>query len=149
MQLTTDGLKAYVGAVDNAFKNDVDFAQLVKIYGAAPSGEARYSPAQCMGTKQTVMTGSPDVKHISTSCIERQNLTMRMNMRRFTRLTNGHSKKLENHEHAIALFYMHYNFCRIHTTLRVTPAMQAGIATKVWELSDIADLLDVAERLAA
>jgi len=149
VQLTTDGLKAYIGAIDNAFKNDVDFAQLVKIYGAAPSGESRYSPAQCMGTRKAAMTGTPDVKHISTSYIERQNLTMRMNMRRFTRLTNAHSKKLANHEHAIALFYMHYNFCRIHTTLRVTPAMQAGITTKVWELADIADLLDVAERLAA
>lgn len=149
VQLTCDGLKAYIGAVDNAFKNDIDFAQLVKIYGANPSGESRYSPAQCMGTRKAVMTGTPDVKHISTSYVERANLTMRMGMRRFTRLTNAHSKKLENHEHSIALHFMHYNFCRIHSTLRVTPAMQAGIATKVWELSDIADLLDVSERLAA
>jgi IS1 family transposase len=149
VQITTDGLKAYVGAVDSAFGNDVDFAQLVKIYGEGPKTEARYSPAQCMGTKKTLMTGSPDFDHVSTSYVERANLTMRMGMRRFTRLTNGHSKKIENHEHACALHFFHYNFCRIHQTLRCTPAMAAGITNKVWELADIADLLDVAERLAA
>ncbi len=150
VQITTDGLKAYVGAVDSAFGNDVDFAQLVKIYGAGPTGpESRYSPAQCMGTKKTHMTGNPDFDHVSTSYVERANLTMRMGMRRFTRLTNGHSKKIENHEHACALHFFHYNFCRIHQTLRCTPAMAAGITNKVWELADIADLLDVSERLAA
>jgi IS1 family transposase len=150
VQLTTDGLKAYIGAVDAAFGNDIDFAQLVKIYGAGPTGpESRYSPAQCMGTRKAQLTGRPDFKHVSTSHVERANLTMRMGMRRFTRLTNAHSKKIENHEHACALHFMHYNFCRIHQTLRCTPAMAAGITNKVWELSDIADLLDVAERLAA
>ena len=148
VQLTTDGHRPYVGAVDSAFKNDIDFGMLVKIYGDAPA-ETRYSPAQCMGAKKTVMTGQPDHNHISTSYVERANLTMRMGMRRFTRLTNAHSKKLENHEHAIALHFMHYNFCRIHQALRVTPAMAAGIADHVWGLSEIADLLDVAERLAA
>lgn len=150
VQITTDGLKAYIGAVDSAFGNDVDFAQLVKIYGAGPSGpESRYSPAQCMGTKKATLTGNPDLDHVSTSYVERANLTMRMGMRRFTRLTNGHSKKIENHEHACSLHFFHYNFCRIHQTLRCTPAMAAGITDKVWELADIADLLDVAERLAA
>ncbi len=149
VQLTTDGLKAYIGAVYGAFGNDIDFAQLVKIYGDVPPDMARYSPAQCMGTKKTLMTGSPDYNHVSTSYVERANLSMRMGMRRFTRLTNGHSKKIENHEHACALHFMHYNFCRIHSTLRCTPAMAAGVTDKVWELADIADLLDVAERLAA
>lgn len=149
VQLTTDGLKAYIGAVDSAFGNDIDFAQLVKIYGDIPADQVRYSPAQCMGTKKTVLTGTPDKRHISTSYVERANLTMRMGMRRFTRLTNAHSKKLANHEAAIALHFFHYNFCRIHSSLRCTPAMQAGITSKVWELADIADLLDVAERLAA
>lgn len=149
VQLTTDGLKAYIGAVDSAFGNNIDFAQLVKIYGEGPKTEARYSPAQCMGTRKAKMTGNPDFDHVSTSYVERANLTMRMGMRRFTRLTNGHSKKIENHEHACALHFMHYNFCRIHSTLRVTPAMAAGIANRVWELADIADLLDIAERLAA
>lgn len=149
VQLTTDGLKAYIGAVDSAFGNNIDFAQLVKIYGEGPKTEARYSPAQCMGARKTLMTGAPDYNHVSTSYVERANLTMRMGMRRFTRLTNAHSKKLENHEHAIALHFFHYNFCRIHSTLRCTPAMAASITNKVWELADIADLLDVQERLAA
>jgi len=149
VQLTTDGLKAYIGAVHKAFGNDIDFAQLVKIYGEGPKTEARYSPTQCMGTKKTVMTGAPDHNHVRTSYVERANLTMRMGMRRFTRLTNGFSKKIENHEHACALHFFHYNFCRIHITLRVTPAMAAGVTDRVWELADIADLLDVAERLAA
>ncbi len=150
VQLTTDGLRAYVGAVDNTFKCDVDFAQLVKIYGdITPEFARRYSPSKFKGAKKTVMTGGPDEDHISTSYVERQNLTMRMGMRRFTRLTNGHSKKLENHACAVGLHFMHYNFCRIHTSLRCTPAMAAGITSKVWSLNDIADLLDVAERLAA
>lgn len=151
VQLTTDSHKAYLSAVDNAFGNDIDYAQLVKIYGSGQNsqGQYRYSPAQCMGTRKAVMTGQPKREHISTSIVERQNLTMRMSIRRFTRLTNAHSKKLENHEHAVALHFMNYNFCRIHQTLRVTPAMQAGLTDRVWELADIADLLDVAERRAA
>lgn len=115
---------------------------LVKIYGAERQGEARYSPAVCMGARKAVISGKPEVKHISTSLTERNNLTMRMSMRRFTRLTNAFSKKLENHEHAIALHFMHYNFCRIHQTLRVTPAMEAGISGKVWEISDLIELID-------
>jgi IS1 family transposase len=150
VQLTTDGYRPYLMAVTDNFGTDIDFMQLQKIYGITPSGsESRYSPAQCMGTRKTYVCGQPDYKHVSTSYVERANLTMRMSMRRFTRLTNAHSKKLENHEHAVALHFMHYNFCRIHQSLRVTPAMASGIAERVWELSDIADLLDVAERLAA
>lgn len=145
VQLTTDGLKAYLMAVEDAFGCHIDFAQLVKIYGntVGPSMpvEVRYSPAQCMGTKKTIISGQPDHKHISTSHIERQNLTMRMQMRRFTRLTNGFSKKLQNHEAAIALHFMHYNFARIHQTLRVTPAMQAGISDHVWSLQEIVALI--------
>lgn len=115
---------------------------LQKIYGNAPEGgEVRYSPAQCMGAKKAVITGNPDFKHVSTSFTERQNLTMRMSMRRFTRLTNGFSKKVENHEHAIALHFMHYNFYRIHQTLRVTPAMEAGVADHVWSIEEIIALL--------
>jgi IS1 family transposase len=126
VQLTTDGHKPYLTAVEDAFGADIDYAQLVKIYGAERAGEARYSPAQCMGARKAVVSGSPDRAHISTSHTERQNLTMRMQMRRFTRLTNAFSKKIENHEAAVALHYMHYNFARVHQTLRVTPAMEAG-----------------------
>lgn len=146
VQLTTDGLKAYLQATEDAFGGDIDFAQLVKIYGTqiGPSipAEVRYSPAQCMGARKAVISGSPDVRHISTSQTERQNLTMRMSMRRFTRLTNAFSKKLENHEAALALYFMYYNFGRIHQTLRVTPAMEAGIADHVWGLEEIVGLLD-------
>jgi len=143
VQLTTDGHKAYLHAVEDAFGADVDYAQLVKIYGNAPEGGGvRYSPAVCMGTRNAIIIGSPDPKHISTSHIERQNLTMRMSMRRFTRLTNGFSKKVENHEAAIALHYMFYNFGRIHQTLRCTPAMEAGISNHVWELEEIIALLE-------
>ena len=133
VQMTTDGLKAYLEAVEGAFGCDVDFAQLVKLYGNAPeASKGRYSPAECTGIKKNKITGAPDPKHISTSYVERQNLTMRMSMRRFTRLTNGFSKKLENHCHALALYFVHYNFMRIHKTLRVTPAMAAGITDRVW-----------------
>src|SRR5207248_4903010 len=129
-----------------AFGGDVDFAQLIKIYGntIGPNipAEVRYSPAQCMGTRKTVVSGMPEVKHISTSMTERNNLTMRMSMRRFTRLTNGFSKKLENHEHAVAIHYMFYNFGRIHQSLRVTPAMEAGISDHVWSIDEIVNLLD-------
>jgi IS1 family transposase len=145
VQLTTDGLRAYLQATEDAFGADVDFAQLVKIYGnsVGPNlpAEVRYSPAQCMGARKTVISGQPEMKHVSTSHIERQNLTMRMSMRRFTRLTNGFSKKLEQHENALALHFMYYNFCRIHQTLRVTPAMEAGISDHVWDLKEIIGLL--------
>jgi len=142
VQLTTDGHKPYLSAVEDAFGTGIDYAMLVKIYGNERQGEARYSPAVCMGARKAVISGKPEVKHISTSLTERNNLTMRMSMRRFTRLTNAFSKKLENHEHAIALHFMHYNFCRIHQTIRVTPAMEAGVAKRVWEISDIIDLLN-------
>jgi IS1 family transposase len=141
VQLTTDGHRPYLTAVENAFGAEIDYAQLVKIYGAERAGEARYSPAQCMGARKATISGSPDRAHISTSHTERQNLTMRMQMRRFTRLTNAFSKKIENHEAAIALHYMHYNFARVHQTLRVTPAMEAGIAKHVWTLEEIVGLL--------
>jgi len=146
VQMTTDGLKAYLEAVEGAFGCDVDYAQLVKLYGNAPEGaKGRYSPAECTGIKKTKVTGKPDEKHISTSYVERQNLTMRMSMRRFTRLTNGFSKKLENHCHALALYFVFYNFMRIHKTLRVTPAMAAGIADRVWSWEDIIAIIDEVE----
>jgi IS1 family transposase len=141
IQLTTDGHKPYLEAVEGAFGMDVDFAQLVKIYGEAPEGQRRYSPAVCTGCKRTAVTGNPDPEHISTSFVERQNPTMRMSMRWFTRLTNAFSKKVENHEAAVALYAMHYNFARIHKTLRVTPAMEAGVADHVWSLAEIVRLL--------
>jgi len=141
VQLTTDGLKAYLDAVDESFGTEIDFAQLVKLYGKSLEGDHRYSPAECTGTQKQIITGSPKLKHISTSYVERQNLTMRMNMRRFTRLTNAFSKKVENHAHAVALHFMYYNFVRIHKSLRVTPAMAAGISKKLWEIKDLAELL--------
>jgi IS1 family transposase len=141
VQLTTDGLKSYLEAVEGAFGCNVDYAQLIKIYGGSAEQEKRYSPAECDGIKKNKIQGNPEEKHISTSYIERQNLTMRMSMRRFTRLTNGFSKKLENHMHAISLHYMYYNFGRIHKTLRVTPAMEAGISDHVWSLEEIASLV--------
>lgn len=142
VQLTTDGHKVYVNAVEDAFGADVDFAQLVKLYGSERPGEARYSPAQFVSCQKVAVTGNPDMDHVSTSYVERQNLTMRMSMRRFTRLTNGFSKKVENLAAAVALHFMHYNFGRIHQTLRVTPAMAAGVADHVWELEEIVGLLD-------
>ena len=147
VQLTTDGHKAYLQAVEDAFGADIDYAMLVKLYGAGPAttddaAGRRYSPAECVGIRKETITGKPDMKHVSTSYTERANLTMRMSMRRFTRLTNAFSKKIENHEHAIALYFMHYNFEKIHTTLRVTPAMAAGVTTKLWELEDIIALID-------
>ncbi|MBI3317611.1 MAG: DDE-type integrase/transposase/recombinase [Candidatus Omnitrophica bacterium] len=142
VQLTTDGHKAYLEAVENAFGADIDYAMLQKIYGTdKPEGETRYSPAQCMGAKRALITGKPEYEHVSTSYVERQNLSMRMGMRRFTRLTNGFSKKIQNHAHAIALYFMHYNFVRIHKTLRVTPAMAAGVTNKLWTLENVLDLL--------
>jgi hypothetical protein len=138
IQLTTDGHRAYLDAVENAFGSDIDFAQLVKLYGnSGNEGTIRYSPAECTGEIKVGVSGSPNEKHISTSYVERQNLTMRMSMRRFTRLTNGFSKKLENLEYALALHFMNYNFCRIHQSLRVTPAMEAGITDHPWTIQEI------------
>jgi len=137
VQLTTDGLKMYLTAVPDGFGEDIDYAMLVKMYGSSPEGEKRYSPATCTGCKKTSQIGDPDPKHISTSFVECQNLTMRMGMRRFTRLTNAFSKKLENHIAAIALHCMYYNFVRIHQTLRVTPAMAAGVTDRLWSIDDI------------
>lgn len=144
MQLTTDGHKAYVAAVEDAFGSEIDYAMLIKPYGGDSStgSEKRYSPAECTGSKKIELMGNPDYKHISTSLVERQNLMMRMGMRRSTRLTNAFSKKIENHKAAIALHYMHYSFCRIHQTLRSTPAMEAGRAAKVWSIADIVALLE-------
>ena len=143
IQLTTDGHKMYLSAVEDAFGAGVDYAMLVKIYGASSetTQEKRYSPAECTGCKKVEITGKPDSKHISTSYVERQNLTMRMSMRRFTRLTNAFSKKVENHIAALSLYFMFYNYVRIHQTLRVTPAMSAGATTKLWEIKDIVALL--------
>ncbi len=143
VQLTTDGHKVYLEAVEGAFGADVDYAMLVKLYGgdsARRDAEARYSPAQCLGTRTVCITGTPDPAHISTSFAERLNLSMRMGMRRFTRLTNAFSKKVDNHKAALALYFMHYNFARIHKTLRVTPAMEAGVSDHVWSLEEIAAL---------
>ena len=145
VQLTTDGHKAYLDAVAESFGCYVDYAMLIKLFGEAPKEEKRYSPAACKGIKKVRVAGHPDPAHVSTSFVERQNLTMRMAMRRFTRLTNAFSKKLENMEAAVALHFMYYNFVRVHQTLRVTPAMEAGVATHPWEISDIIDLLDMAE----
>ncbi len=142
VQITSDGLRAYVEAVEASFGAEVDFAQLVKLYGEAPHPPGRYSPAQIQGAKRFRCAGNPDPKHISTSFVERQNLTMRMGMRRFTRLTNGFSKKAENHAHMVSLHFMHYNFCRIHKSLRVTPAMAAGVSDRLWSAEDIVGLLD-------
>ncbi len=144
VQLTTDGLKAYLEAVETAFGGNVDYSQLIKIYGQGEGkgNEKRYSPAECIGTKETRISGTPNPNHVTTSHIERQNLTMRMHMRRFTRLTNAFSKKVENHCYAIALHFMYYNFVKIHKTLRVTPAMEAGLTTKLWEIEDLVRLAD-------
>jgi IS1 family transposase len=145
VQLTTDGHRAYLEAVEGAFGADVDYAQLVKMYGNVGGGknaEVRYSPAECTGIKKVRVEGNPDVKHVSTSYVERQNLTMRMSMRRFTRLTNAFSKKLDNHIHALALYFVFYNFTRIHKTLRVSPAMAAGITNRLWSLDDVIAKID-------
>lgn len=140
VQLTTDGHKAYLTAVEDAFGADIDYAMLIKLYGNEGAGKEdarRYSPAEVTGTEKRPITGNPVMKDVSTSYVERQNLTMRMHMRRFTRLTNAFSKKLENHMHAISLYFMFYNFCKIHKTLRVTPAMEAGIDDHVWDLEEV------------
>ena len=145
VQLTTDGHRAYLEAVEEAFGADVDYAMLIKLYGKGgdeASPETRYSPSECTGTKTEIIKGDPDGEHISTSYVERQNLTMPMSMRRFTRLTNAFSKKVENHAHAVALHFMYYNFCRLHQTLRVTPAIEAGVADRLWEIGDIVDMVE-------
>lgn len=148
VQLTTDGHKVYLDAVDCAFASQIDYAMLVKIYGitGGEGPERRYSPAECIGAEKTVVSGDPDPARISTSYVERANLTMRMHMRRFTRLTNGFSKKLENHMHAVSLHFMYYNFCKIHKTLRVTPAMQAGIDDHVWSMEEVVMMAETNER---
>ena len=142
VQLTTDGFGAYLNAVDWAFSGKVDFAMLIKQYNESGDNEKRYSPADCIGCEKKRITGNPDPQHISMSYIERQNLTMRMSMRRFTRLTNAFSKKVENHVASIAIHYMHYNFVRIHQSLRVTPAMEAGLVTSPWTIEQLVALLD-------
>jgi hypothetical protein len=146
VQLTSDGHKAYLEAVEGAFGGDIDYAMLVKIYGNSPeNAKGRYSPAECTGAKKLRVEGDPDERHVSTSFAERQNLTMRMHMRRFTRLTNGFSKKVEAHANAVALHFMYYNFVRIHASLRMTPAMAAGVTDKLWEIADIVALIEAKE----
>jgi IS1 family transposase len=143
VQLTTDGHHPYLEAVESAFGSEIDYAMLIKIYGkTSKKDETRYSPAECIGCEKKWIAGKPKGKDISTSYIERQNLTMRMSMRRFTRLTNGFSKKVENHAHAIALHYMYYNFCRIHKSLRCTPAMAAGVVKTLWNIDDMLKAVD-------
>ena len=142
VQLTTDGHKAYLEAVEGAFGGDVDYAQLVKLYGDAPEKEKRYSPATCVGTRKRRVEGNPDVHDVSTSYVERQNLTMRMGMRRYTRLTNAFSKKLENHLLMLSLYFVHYNFVRIHSSLRMTPAMAAGVSETLHDMEWIVSLID-------
>jgi IS1 family transposase len=140
-QITTDALRHYSTAIEEAFGADVDYAMLHKLYGAPTPDESRYSPATCIGCDMKVVSGDPDPAHVSTSYVERQNLTMRMSMRRFTRLTNGFSKKFENHAHQVALYFFHYNFCRVHKTLRVTPAMEAGLTDHIWTLEELCNLI--------
>jgi IS1 family transposase len=146
VQLTSDGHKAYLEAVEGAFGSDIDYAQLIKVYGASPESlKGKYSPAECIGAFKERIEGDPDAAHVSTSYAERQNLNMRMHMRRFTRLTNAFSKKVENHAHSVALFATYYNFVRIHKTLRITPAMAAGVTKRLWEIGDIVALVEAEE----
>jgi hypothetical protein len=146
VQLTSDGHKAYLETVEGALGDAIDYAQLVKMYGATSnSAKGRYSPAECIAARKERITGDPDIKHVSTSYVERNNLTMRMHMRRFTRLTNAFSKKVENHAYAIALRMQYYNFVRVHSKLRMTPALAAGVADRLWDVSDIVALVEAAE----
>jgi IS1 family transposase len=146
IQLTSDGHRAYLEAVEGAFGGDIDYAILHKIYGSSPeSMKGKYSPAECIGTQKHRVEGEPDPLHVSTSFVERHNLTMRMHMRRFTRLTNGFSKKVENHAYAVALHMMYYNFVKVHSKLRVSPAMAAGVSSRLWEISDIVGLVEAEE----
>ena len=149
VQLTTDGHKAYLEAVEGAFGGDVDYAQLIKIYGPTPSPAGRYSPAECTGIKKVRVEGDPDKAHVSTSYVERQNLSMRMHMRRFTRLTNAFSKKVESHADMVALYTVFYNFVRIHKSLRVTPAMAAGMTDRLWSMEDVIARIDAAQAVPA
>jgi IS1 family transposase len=145
LQLTTDGHSPYLQAVEEAFGGDIDYAMLVKLYGtppAEPEAARRYSPSDCIGTRKRAVTGNPDPRHVSTSYVEHQNLTMRMAIRRFARLTNAFSKKIENHAHSVAIHFMHYNFVRIHQSLRVTPAMAAGVTIKLWSLMDLVGVIE-------
>jgi hypothetical protein len=142
VQTTSDGHKAYLEAVEGAFGGNVDYAELVKLYGPAPEGQRRYSPAECVGARKVKIEGNPDPAHVSTSYSERNNLNVRMHSRRMTRLTNAFSKKVENHIHAMALHFMYYNFVRIHKTLRTTPVMAAGVSKRLWEMSDIVDVVE-------
>lgn len=141
-QVTADALNSYVTAMESIFGRRVDFAQLRKIYRGAGGATGRYSPGECVGAKKVPITGDPDPAHISTSHVERQNLTMRMSMRRFTRLTNGFSKKIDNHIYALALYFVHYNFCRIHKSLKVSPAMAAGVSETLWSMDDVIAKID-------
>ena len=146
VQLTSDGHKAYLEAVEGAFGGDIDYAVLHKVYGTSPeAAKGRYSPAECIGTTKNCIEGDPDPAHVSTSYVERHNLTMRMHMRRFTRLTNAFSKKVENHAYAVALHMMYYNFVKVHSKLRVSPAMAAGVSNRLWEIGDIVALIEVEE----
>jgi IS1 family transposase len=145
IQLTTDGYGCYVNTVEQFFGGAIDYAMLVKIYGEETKGQKRYSPASFVSSEKRVMSGNPDIDHVSTSYVERNNLTMRMGMRRFTRLTNGFSKKIENLAHAVALHFMHYNFVRIHKTLKTTPAMAAGVSNTLWSMNDVVALIDAKE----
>jgi IS1 family transposase len=152
IQLTTDGFRLYLNAVDYAFGVDIDYAMLEKRFGAysmGPSAAKRYTPAKITGIRAATISGDPKRRHVSTSYVERQNLTMRMHMRRFTRLTNAFSKKIEMHAHNVALHFMYYNFCKIHQTLRVTPAMEAGISDHVWDVAELVGILEQADRLTA
>ncbi len=142
VQLTSDGHRVYLSAVEDAFGSDIDYVMLIKNYGDAPEGQRRYSPAVCTGATRIRVTGDPDDDHISTSYVERQNLTMRMSMRRYTRLTNAFSKKLANLEHHVALYFVHYNFCRVHKTLRTSPAMAAKITDTLHDMEWIVGLID-------
>jgi IS1 family transposase len=146
VQMTTDGHKAYLEAVEGAFGGDVDYAQLIKLYGASPeSSKGRYSPAECTGIKKRRVEGDPDVAHVSTSYVERMNLNIRMGNRRFTRLTNGFSKRIDNHLHMLSLYFLHYNFCRIHKSLGVSPAMEAGVSDTLHDVEWIVGLIDAME----
>jgi IS1 family transposase len=145
IQLTSDGHRPYLLAVEGAFGADIDFAVLQKIYGSPPGGEKRYSPAECIGCERKIVEGNPDPKHISTSYAERNNLNIRMHSRRMTRLTNAFSKKVENHAHAMSLHFLYYNFVRIHKTLRTSPAMAAGVAKRLWEMTDVVEMLEAWE----
>src|SRR5437879_2514948 len=155
VQLTTDGHRVYLEAVESAFGSQIDYAMLVKLYGNDRASEARYSPAECIGCRAIPITGNPKARDVSTSYVERQNLTLRMQMRRFTRLTNAFSKKLQNHAYAVSLHFMHYNFCRLHQTLTAqakgihrTPAMVAGLANRVWTVADLVALTDSVTKAA-